>query len=99
MYGDQFGEFLCGSWGLICKRLFRALDKMSLFLKINVLIKLVLWSFFGSKKGWQIIWAPPASGVGGGVLPYKRLIQIFWGNTVLLLRLAKYQNVCTVGEN
>ena len=58
--------WILGLKGLIWKRLFRALDKMSLFLKINVLIKLVLWSFFGSKKGWQIIWAPPASGVGGG---------------------------------
>ena len=92
--------WILGLKGLICKRLFRALDKMSLFLKINVLIKLVLWSFFGSKKGWQITWAPPASGVEGGwVLPYKRLIRIFWGNTVLHSRLAKYQNVCTVGEN
>ena len=52
-----------GLKGLIWKRLFRALDKVSLLLKINLLIKLVLWSFFGPKKGWQIIWAPP--GVGG----------------------------------
>ena len=36
---------------------FRALDKVSLLLKINLLIKLVLWSFFGPKKGWQITWA------------------------------------------
>ena len=43
--------WILGLKGLICKRLFRALDKMSLFLKINVLIKLVLWSFFWFKKG------------------------------------------------
>ena len=40
-----------GLKGLIWKRLFRALDKVSLLLKINLLIKLVLWSFFWSKKG------------------------------------------------
>ena len=32
------------------ERLFRGLDKVSLLLKINLLIKLVLWSFFGPKK-------------------------------------------------
>ena len=33
------------------EKLFRALNKVSLLLKINLLIKLVLWSFFSSKKG------------------------------------------------
>ena len=33
------------------EKLFRALNKVSLLLKINLLIKLVLWSFFWSKKG------------------------------------------------
>ena len=46
------------------EKLFRALDKVSLLLKINLLIKLVLWSYFGPKKGWQISRAP--LGVGGG---------------------------------
>ena len=62
--------WILGLKGLIWKMLFRTLDKISLFLKINVLIKLLLWSFYGPKKGWQITWAPPASGgggVGGGV--------------------------------
>ena len=40
-----------GIKGLIWKRLFRGLNKVSLLLKINLLIKLVLWSFFWSKKG------------------------------------------------
>ena len=56
--------WILGLKGLIWKRLFRALDKVSLLLKINLLIKLVLWSFFGPKKGWQITWAP-AAGWGG----------------------------------
>ena len=43
--------WILGLKGLIWKRLFRALDKVSLLLKINLLIKLVLWSFFGPKKG------------------------------------------------
>ena len=51
--------WILGLKGLIWKRLFRGLDKVSLLLKINLLIKLVLWSFFGPKKGWQITWAPP----------------------------------------
>ena len=46
------------------EKLFRALDKVSLLLKINLLIKLVLWSYFGPRKGWQISRAP--LGVGGG---------------------------------
>ena len=45
---------LKGLW----KRLFRALEKVSLLLKINLLIKLVLWSFFGPNKGWEITRAP-----------------------------------------
>ena len=48
------------------EKLFRALDKVSLLLKINLLIKLVLWSYFGPRKGWQISRAP--LGVGGGGL-------------------------------
>ena len=52
--------WILGLKGLICKRLFRALDKVSLLLlRINLLIKMVFWSFFGPKKGWQITWAPP----------------------------------------
>ena len=54
--------WILGLKGLIWKRLFRALDKVSLLLKINLLIKLVLWSFFGPKKGWQITWAPLRGG-------------------------------------
>ena len=49
--------WILGLKGLIWKRLFRGLNKVSLLLKINVLIKLVLWSFFGPKKEWQITWA------------------------------------------
>ena len=43
--------WILGLKGLIWKRLFRGLDKVSLLLKINLLIKLVLWSFFGPKRG------------------------------------------------
>ena len=57
--------WILGLKGLICKRLFRALDKMSLFLKINLLIKLVL-SFFGSKRGCKSSGHLPRAGWGGG---------------------------------
>ena len=53
-----------GLKGLIWKRLFRGLDKVSLLLKINLLIKLVLWSFFWSKKG--VANHLGTSGGGGG---------------------------------
>ena len=43
--------WILGLKGLIWKRLFRALDKVSLLLKINLLIKLVLWSFLVQKRG------------------------------------------------
>ena len=46
------------------EKLFRALDKVSLLLKINLLIKLVLWSFFWSKKG--VANHLGTSGGGGG---------------------------------
>ena len=58
--------WILGLKGLIWKRLFRALDKVSLLLKINLLIKLVLWSFFGPKKEWQITWAHPGLSLRGG---------------------------------
>ena len=43
--------WILGLKGLIWKRLFRALDKVSLLLKINLLIKLVLWPFLVQKRG------------------------------------------------
>ena len=46
------------------EKLFRALNKVSLLLKINLLIKLVLWSFFWSKKG--VANHLGTSGGGGG---------------------------------
>ena len=58
--------WILGLKGLIWKRLFRALDKVSLLLKINLLIKLVLWSFFWSKKG--VANHLGTSGGGGGRL-------------------------------
>ena len=40
------------------EKVIRALEKVSLLLKINLLMKLVLWSFFGPNKGWEITRAP-----------------------------------------
>ena len=40
-----------GDYRINMEKLLRALNKVSLLLKINLLIKLVLWSFFWSKKG------------------------------------------------
>ena len=58
--------WILGLKGLICKRLFRALDKMSLFLKINVLISWFCGLFLVQKRGGKSFGHLPRVG-GGGV--------------------------------